>query len=152
MKKQFDRDGLSSPPMGGKEAEWTTAFRTQKHPYHGEWRKEKFWKYLQCKMKACQLCKKQMGWTEWGDLWVLTWHESVVKDRSTYLCRLKYCNMLAVRRTLGEVMDCTFFPFKYELPGEGDIFLSDPEKKHRSLWIVKILLGQVELAWRRHCR
>lgn len=76
------------------------------------------------------------------------WHESVVKDCSTYLCRLKYCNLLAVRRTLGEVMDCTFFPFKYELPGEGDVFLSDPEKKHRNPpWVVKILLGQVEQAF-----
>lgn len=45
-------------------------------------------------------------------------------------------------------MDCTFFPFKYELPGEGDVFLSDPEKKHRNPpWVVKILLGQVEQAF-----
>lgn len=47
-------------------------------------------------------------------------------------------------------MDCTFFPFKYELPGEGDVFLSDPEKKHRNPpWVVKILLGQVEQAFQR---
>lgn len=71
--------------------------------------KRNFWKNLQFKTRACQVCKKQVG--KWGNLWISGWHEPAVRDCYTHLCGLKYCSMLAVERTFGEVMGCTFFHY-----------------------------------------
>lgn len=53
--------------------------------------------------------------------------------------------MLAVKRTLKELTDGALFPFEHQVHGRGAVVLGEPEKQDWSSWIVKVLVGQVEM-------
>ena len=55
--------------------------------------------------------------------------------------------MLAVKRTLKELMDGALLPFEHQVHGRGAVVLGDPEKQDWSSWIVKVLVRQVDSMW-----
>ena len=52
-----------------------------------------------------------------------------ISGEKLYLCRTRCCNMLAVKRTLKELMDGALFPCEHQVHGRGAVVLGEPEKQ-----------------------